>query len=809
MTLVASLAVLSACGGGGSSPSPSPNTVPVANAGPNQSVTAAALVTLNGSASSDADGTIAGYTWSQTAGTTVTLSSTTAAQPTFTAPSPAATTTLTFSLRVTDNRGGISAPATVNVTVNPTGGANAAPVANAGTAQTVNTGFVVTLDGTGSTDSDGTIASYAWTQTAGTAVTLSSTSTSQPTFTAPAVTTAATLTFSLVVTDDDGAASAASTVNVTVNPPAAGNVTGRITFVRIPFGSGTFAGLNYANPQNRPARGITVRALATGTTNVLASGVTDADGDYALNVTAGASVTIEVVAELVRTGSLPNWNVSVRDLPAAPDPIPNPLPATFTYTDGVQFAASGTSHDMLIPSGFNATGAVTGPRASGPFAILDTIYQGIELVRGADTNIDLPDLVIDWGVNNVPEDGTFFSSSPVQHIVLTADVTADTDEFDQHVIAHEFGHYIEFNFSRADNIGGSHGIGDKLDPRVAFGEGFGYAFGAIVLNDPVTRDSFVDDTLGCPNDQCSSTFNVNTNPTSTPPGSPPGNFGCWCSESSVWAILWDVFDNDGETGDTVTLGFTPIWNVLKGPERTTPAFTTIFSFIKALKDLNGSSATAINTLLAAQNINGNTLDAYGSTETNFPTPFTNVEVFPIYAAAIPTGPSDAARFEQQDRRPPTPRATSFQSPLIRFTGTGGQVTINATSTRPDDRTLTLSSIDLCHSDLQRSAKHPPLRIRKRYVRTAATSEYLIDVYDCANGCDPAEGTPATTTSRSRSIKADRSCAPSSTTYSVPPPSPAADDARRLREGTARRRSPRRARRRPNRRPTRARPGAFG
>ena len=33
------------------------------------------------------------------------------------------------------------------------------------------------------------------------------------------------------------------------------------------------------------------------------------------------------------------------------------------------------------------------------------------------------------------------------------------------MIAHEFGHYIEYNFSRADNIGGPHGVGDKLDIR--------------------------------------------------------------------------------------------------------------------------------------------------------------------------------------------------------------------------------------------------------------------------------------------------------------------------------------------------------
>ena len=57
---------------------------------------------------------------------------------------------------------------------------------------------------------DGTIASYTWTQTAGTpAVTLTSGTTSQPTFPAPTVATATTLTFSLVVTDNRGATSPA------------------------------------------------------------------------------------------------------------------------------------------------------------------------------------------------------------------------------------------------------------------------------------------------------------------------------------------------------------------------------------------------------------------------------------------------------------------------------------------------------------------------------------------------------------------------------------------------------------------------
>ena len=99
---------------------------------------------------------------------------------------------------------------------------NTAPTANAGPDQTnIEPRSTVTLNGTGSTDSDGTIAAYAWTQTAGTTVTLSSASAAQPTFTAPLTLAGETLTFSLVVTDDDGATSSQDTVNVTVLPATA------------------------------------------------------------------------------------------------------------------------------------------------------------------------------------------------------------------------------------------------------------------------------------------------------------------------------------------------------------------------------------------------------------------------------------------------------------------------------------------------------------------------------------------------------------------------------------------------------------
>ncbi len=81
-------------------------------------------------------------------------------------------------------------------------------------------GASVTLHGSASSDSDGTIASYAWIQTGGTAVTLSNAASANPTFTAP--NNLETLTFKLTVTDNEGATAVdTTTVNVINTAPVA------------------------------------------------------------------------------------------------------------------------------------------------------------------------------------------------------------------------------------------------------------------------------------------------------------------------------------------------------------------------------------------------------------------------------------------------------------------------------------------------------------------------------------------------------------------------------------------------------------
>ncbi|MCC6746429.1 MAG: DNRLRE domain-containing protein [Deltaproteobacteria bacterium] len=197
------------------------NNPPLASATGPASAQPGSTVTLDASASSDPDGDSLSFSWTQTAGPTVTLSGATAAKPAFAAPTVTADTTLSFKVTVSDGRGG-TATASVSVLAKPAS-ANGAPTANAGADQAVTAGSVVTLSGTAS-DPDGDALTYKWTQTGGAGVALSSASALKPTFAAPSVTATASFTFSLVAIDSKGLSSAADSVTITVNPAGGGTV---------------------------------------------------------------------------------------------------------------------------------------------------------------------------------------------------------------------------------------------------------------------------------------------------------------------------------------------------------------------------------------------------------------------------------------------------------------------------------------------------------------------------------------------------------------------------------------------------------
>ncbi|MGY3572470.1 glycosyl hydrolase family 18 protein [Vibrio paucivorans] len=175
---------------------------------------------------------------------------------------------------------------------------NQKPVAVAGSDQTVTGPASVALDGSASKDTDGTIASYVWAQTAGTAVTLSGANSAQASFDVAEVAQVETLTFSLTVTDNDGA-SATDTVVVTVNPKD-------LPPVNTPPVASVSA------PANVSAGDVVV---------VDASASADADGDaltYSWAIPAGLEATVQgssvsfVAAEYTQDTTL-NFTVTVSD----------------------------------------------------------------------------------------------------------------------------------------------------------------------------------------------------------------------------------------------------------------------------------------------------------------------------------------------------------------------------------------------------------------------------------------------------------------------------------------------------------------
>jgi hypothetical protein len=211
---------------------------------------------------------------------------------------------------------------------------------------------------------------------------------------------------------------------------------------------------------------------------------------------------------------------------------------------------------------------------------------------------------------NASDDCSAEGSLPAGIYILGAfeNGNGDTDEFDQHVIAHEFGHYFEDRLSRSDSIGGSHGYVDRLDPRVAFSEAWGDAYAAMALNDPEYRDSI----SGVSSD---GGFNLEHDET-TAEG--------WFSEASIGEILWDIYDSIAD-GETVALGFTPIYSVMTNAQVSTDAVTSIFSFASALRSANPSSSSAIGSLLSGESISGS--GAFGVGETNAGSSSTSLPIY--------------------------------------------------------------------------------------------------------------------------------------------------------------------------------------
>jgi PKD repeat protein len=580
------------------------NVPPVAAFTPNPaSGTAPLAVAFDASASSDSDGSIASYAWNFGDGATGTGV-------------PAARTyatagTYTVTLTVTDNQGA-SGTTTRTVTVANASG-NVPPVASFTSSVTSGQApLTVTFDASASSDSDG-IASYAWTfgdGGIGTGVSPART-----------YTTAGTYTVTLTVTDNRGATgSATRTITVTPATPGSVSVSGRIGYARVPLSTNLNQGLDYAATTNQPARGIVVELIQASNQSILATTTTNADGRYGFNVTPNVNVFVRAKAQARRSGT-PSWDIGVFNNTGTGRPLYVLDSSVFNTGNADQV------RDLFADSGWVVgSSRYSGTRAAAPFAIVDTLYSAVQFVVGSgDTNVVLPTLQVFWATANNGSSGTWDpANGAIQSTLYRSEAVGgfpegiyvlgldgvDTDEYDQHVIAHEFQHYLEDKLSRTDTLGGDHTLSDRLDMRVAFSEGFSNAFSAMVLNDPQYSD-----TLGAAQGS-RFTFSLESN-TAMNPG--------WFNEASVHSLVWDLYDAQADGVDTVSIGFGPMYQALRDELRTGTALTSVYPFTAALQSRLPAQAGAIGTLMQDRQVFGS--GPFGAGESNAGTVSTALPVY--------------------------------------------------------------------------------------------------------------------------------------------------------------------------------------
>ncbi|MGJ3702019.1 hypothetical protein [Variovorax sp. AFSI2.2] len=372
-------------------------------------------------------------------------------------------------------------------------------------------------------------------------------------------------------------------------------LSGTATYESVPNPNGT---LVYASATPKPVRGALLEVLDAASSVQLAAATTDDNGAYSVSVPANTAIAVRVNAQLARSGPGASWDVTVRD---------NVRSGTLYSMQSPAFSSGAVAmvRDIHAPSGWGGSG-YTGDRVAGPFAILDTVYAAMQKVVSVAPATAFPVLRVYWSINNAPSPGsvaagqigtTFFvNRSSGREIYVLGKEDVDTDEYDNSVIAHEWGHYYQSAFSRDDSMGGSHSQGQRLDRRLAFSEGWGNAWSGIALE----RRNYVDS--GGPQ-QSAAQFSTNIDLAAGPPTTPG-----WYREPSIQSIFWNLNQQ---------VGFKPIHDTLTGSQfRSGTAVTSIHPFAAAFNATAPTSAASLATLLAGQDIHATGNDPYGGAETN-------------------------------------------------------------------------------------------------------------------------------------------------------------------------------------------------
>jgi hypothetical protein len=346
--------------------------------------------------------------------------------------------------------------------------------------------------------------------------------------------------------------SGSTSVGVVSPNPGGSNLTfsGKVEYQDKPYDINGFTG----DLVPTPVRGVIINVIAIDGFATIATGATGPDGSFSFpninNPSSRAGIYLQVVSK-----TEPN----------------NPAQVEIRNNATDQALLSLISPGYDDSSGSDFTGlqmtATADSGIGGLFNILDVFSMASELIQQqgglckppATTPCVPPLLVAYWEPGSA--EGTVYDDQLDAIFILGGgDSEGDHDEYDDSVIAHEYGHFVVHHFSKDDSPGGPHFISDNgQDIRLSWSEGWGNFFSSAVRNNPVYLDTA----------DGGGTFSFSIEDYS------PQELGLnslavyTTSEIAVTGVLWDLFDDPSvlllslnESHDQIALGFGPIWQAI-------------------------------------------------------------------------------------------------------------------------------------------------------------------------------------------------------------------------------------------------------
>ena len=303
---------------------------------------------------------------------------------------------------------------------------------------------------------------------------------------------------------DDGIANKTSNVRniqyAEISSQGSGWLQGKLTYQRLNFveaqgNQSRGFRLDPDHPQVRPSRFIELQLLDHSET-VIGSTLTNNAGEFEFYVPdlSESYFKIKVIARLVPEG-VNGFNISVRDQATHHQISEQQI---YSYlTDSFRIFEGENIHDISLNTGWHESLRQFMPEQSvaQPFAILDTLYKGVEFITNAKIEFapSLQPLVVNWSQNpNAVTDYKHTAYYSNNRIYLSGITERDPlsnnaitiNEWNEHTILHEFGHFYQSKFiGRNDSQNGRHYHFEFATPTLALSEGLATAIAKATLQD--------------------------------------------------------------------------------------------------------------------------------------------------------------------------------------------------------------------------------------------------------------------------------------------------------------------------------------